>query len=202
MAGELNGVDCSGLYHDVNRILNNYTNKPIHTNINKVEQLAFQNVRKDKNCITVTADKGICQLSTKNSLKFCKTQRNKTFISETEYTLLRPNGSNSLAVRFYGLPKIYKKKHAYEPIVLTSAIATYNTAITKILQNYCGKSSSFVKDRTYFIQKIQHLSINLEESLVSFDVSTLITSISVPVTVQVLNSKFHLHQFHQCLPDP
>ena len=31
--GELNGVDCSGLYHDVNRILNTYTNKPIHTNI-------------------------------------------------------------------------------------------------------------------------------------------------------------------------
>ena len=35
--GELNGVDCSGLYYDVNRILNTFPNKPIHTNITKAE---------------------------------------------------------------------------------------------------------------------------------------------------------------------
>ena len=40
-AGELNGVDCSGLYHDVNRILNTFTNKPIHTDITKAEDLAL-----------------------------------------------------------------------------------------------------------------------------------------------------------------
>ena len=34
-AGDLNGVDCSGLYHNVNRILNTFTGKPIHTNITK-----------------------------------------------------------------------------------------------------------------------------------------------------------------------
>ena len=70
--------------------------------------------------------------------------------------------------------------------------ATYNTAkvITKILQNYCGKTSSFVKDSTDFIQKIKHLSINTgEETLVSFDVSALFTSIPAPVTLQVANSK-------------
>ena len=57
--GELNGVDCSGLYHDVNRILNTFTNKPIHTNITKAEHLALENLRKDKDHITVTADKGL-----------------------------------------------------------------------------------------------------------------------------------------------
>ena len=41
-AGELNGVDCSGLYHDVNRILNTFPNKPIHTNITKSEHLALE----------------------------------------------------------------------------------------------------------------------------------------------------------------
>ena len=39
--GEFNGVDCSGLYHDVNRVLNTYTNNPIHTNIIKAEHLAL-----------------------------------------------------------------------------------------------------------------------------------------------------------------
>ena len=58
-AGEHNGVDCSGLYHNFNRILNTFTNKPIHTNITKSEHLALENLRKDKDCIIVTADKGV-----------------------------------------------------------------------------------------------------------------------------------------------
>ena len=59
MAGEANDVDCSGLYHDVSRILNTYTNKPIHKNITKAKHLALENLRKDKDCITVTADTGV-----------------------------------------------------------------------------------------------------------------------------------------------
>ena len=58
-AGELNGVDCNGLYHDVNRILNTYAIKPIHKNIIKAEHLALENVRKDKDHIIVTANKGV-----------------------------------------------------------------------------------------------------------------------------------------------
>ena len=58
-AGELNGIDCSGLYHDVSRILNTYTNNPIHTNITKAEHLALENLRKDNDGIIVTADKGV-----------------------------------------------------------------------------------------------------------------------------------------------
>ena len=56
---ELNGVDCSWLYHDVIRILNTYTNKPMHANITKAEHLALENLRKDKDCIIVTAEKGV-----------------------------------------------------------------------------------------------------------------------------------------------
>ena len=78
------------------------------------------------------------------------------------------------------------------PIVSACGTATYNTAkfITKILQNYCGKTSSFVKDSTDFIKKIKHLSINPEEEiLVSFAVSALFTRIPAPVALQVINSK-------------
>ena len=33
--------------------------KPIHTNITKSEHLPLENLRKDKDCIIVTADKGV-----------------------------------------------------------------------------------------------------------------------------------------------
>ena len=52
-------VDCSGLYHNVNRILNTYTNRPIHTNSIKLECLALENLRKDKGYIIFMADKGV-----------------------------------------------------------------------------------------------------------------------------------------------
>ena len=131
-AGELNGFDCSGLYHDVNRILNSYTNKPLLTNVTKAEHLALENLRKDKDCIIVTADKGValvvmdkmeyitkCEaLLQDNSVyqdlskdtsptihkelvKILQDYKNNNLISETEYSQLRPHGSNFPAARFY-----------------------------------------------------------------------------------------------------
>ena len=78
------------------------------------------------------------------------------------------------------------------PIVSVCGTATYNTTIyiSKILQNYCGKTSPFVKDSTNFSWKIKHFPINPEEeTLVSFDVSAFFTSIPVHVALQVINSK-------------
>ena len=100
----------------------------------------------------------------KELIKILQDHKNKNFISETEYTQLRPHGSNYPAARFYSLPKIHKNNMPVHPIVSACGTATYNTTkfITKILQNYCGKTSSFVKDSTDFFQKIKHLSLNPE----------------------------------------
>ena len=188
-------MGCSGLYHDVNRILNTFTNKPIHTDITKSEHLALENLRKDKDHIIVTADKDValavvdkaeyipkCEALLQDNLVYqhlskdtsptihkeliniLQDYKNNNFISETEYTQLRRHGSNSPAARFYCLPKFHKNNMPMCPIVSACGTATYNTAkfITKILHNYCGKTSSFVKDSTNFIKIIKHLFINPE----------------------------------------
>ena len=127
----------------------------------------------------------------KELINILKDYKNIKLISETEYTQLRPHGSNSPGERFYGLPKIHQNNMPMHPTVLACGTATHSTArfITKILQNYCGNTLSFVKDSTDFIRKIKHLSINPEETLVSFDVSALFTSLTLPVALQVINSK-------------
>ena len=142
-AGDLNGVDCSGLYHDVNRILNTNTYKH-----HQIRTLALENLRKDKDRIIVTTDKGValvvmdktqyitkCEtLLQENSvyqhlskdtsptihkelIKILQDYKNNNFISETEYTQLRSHGSNSPAARFYGLPKIHKNNIPMCPTV-------------------------------------------------------------------------------------
>ena len=219
---QLRSVDCSGLYHNVSRLINTCINKPILTNTTKAEHLALENLRKDKDCIIITVDKGVdlividkteyiticedllqdnsvCQHLSKDTnpnihrelIKILQDYNNNNFISETEYILLKPPGSNSPAGRIYGLPRIHKNNMPMHPIISACGTATkaIGKFITKILQNYCDKTPSLVKERTDFIQKIEYLSINQEETLVSFDVSIHITSIPVPAALQVINSK-------------
>ena len=182
-----------------------------------------ENLRKDKDCIIVTVDKGValvvmdktdyitkCEaLLQDNSvyqhfskdtsptihkelIKILQNYKNNNFISEMEYTPPRPHGSNSPAARVCGFPKIHKNNMPKCSIVSACGTATNNTAkfTTKILQNYCGKTSSFVKYSIDFIQKIKHLCIHpAEETLVLFDLTTVLTSIPVLVALQIINSK-------------
>ena len=78
----------------------------------------------------------------KEFIKILQDYKNKNFISETEYTLLRPHGSKNPAARFLVFLKSQNNMPMC-PTVSAYGAATYNTAkfITKILQNYCCMTS-------------------------------------------------------------
>ena len=146
-------------------------------------------------CISISP-KTHLQLTTKKLIKILQDYKKNNFISEKEYTQLRPHGSNSPAARFYGLPKIHKNNMPMCPIVLACGTATYNPAkfITKILQNYCGKTSSFVKDSKDFIKKIKHLSINPEEETFV----SLMSVLFLPACQYLLHYKLSIPKISTC----
>ena len=128
----------------------------------------------------------------KELIKILQEYKKNNFISETEYTPTNPSWLQFPSSKISGLSKIHKNNMPMHHIVSACGTATHNTAkfITKTLQNYCDKTSSFVKDSTDFIKKIKHLSINPEEeTVVSSDLSAFFTSIPLPVALQVINPK-------------
>ena len=81
------------------------------------------------------------------------------------------------------------------PIVSACRTATYQLAkrLTKILQKYACITHSFVKDSKGFSQYLRSVHNELDEELVSFDVSALFTSIPVRTALDVIN---HLSTEH------
>ena len=98
----------------------------------------------------------------KELVKILQDYKNNNSISETEYTQLRPHGSNSPVARFDGLPQTHKNNMPMHPIVSACGTAAYNTAkfITKIFKITLGRLHPLLKIVQTFIQKIKHLSIN------------------------------------------
>ena len=82
------------------------------------------------------------------------------------------------------------------PIVSACGTSTYNLAkyLTKILKEYVGHTSSFVKDSKDLIDKLQSIELQDSKELVSFDVSALFTSIPVNHALDMVNELIIQHQ--------
>ena len=93
-----------------------------------------------------------------------------------------------LVPRIYGLPKIHKPGVPLRPIVDTIGSPTYRLAkfLVEKLKPLVGNTSSFIKDSSYFIEKIKHRHMEEEDILLSLDIVSLFTMIHIKEAISVI----------------
>ncbi|XP_072041346.1 uncharacterized protein [Amphiura filiformis] len=92
--------------------------------------------------------------------------------------------------RFYGLIKIHKAEAPLRPIVSSIGAVTYNLArfVADIISPLIGKTEHHIVNSQAFVNQIKDLKVEPDESIVSFDVSALFTSIPVKEALVVVRS--------------
>ncbi|BHF66828.1 hypothetical protein SprV_0200985100 [Sparganum proliferum] len=162
----------------------------------------------DKGRSTVVLDKSDYQkkalslLDDPQSYKLCPASEMKNLLTQINKSLakLRANGaitakdwfhmkpSDSAAARFYGLPKVHKADIPLRPIVSLRGTPTYGLAkwMFARLKFLAEGSPTTVASATQFLERLKHLKLEPDESMVSFDVVSLFTSIPQQLAIDVV----------------
>ena len=110
-------------------------------------------------------------------------------LKEEVYRRLYQTGAGS--PKFYGLPKIHKSGIPLRPIISSIGTVTYNTAkkLARILKSPVGLSNHHVHNTMDFVEQIKEVKLKKEESMVSYDVTALFTSVPIPPVLKIIEEK-------------
>ncbi|XP_078382309.1 uncharacterized protein LOC144664995 [Oculina patagonica] len=120
--------------------------------------------------------------------------RKDKIIDDTTFHKILPGGSSPGVL--YGLPKVHKAGYPYRPIV--SSVNTYNYNLASYLVSILQPISTnqhTVKDSFSFADWAKSYKLN-NESMCSFDVSSLSTNVPLDKTIHICLEKLY------SLPDP
>ncbi|XP_011342708.1 uncharacterized protein LOC105282454 [Ooceraea biroi] len=119
-----------------------------------------------------------------------KAWRNLGIIDEWTYKGLLNTSSN--IPRCYGLPKVHKSGVPLRLIVSAVGGPTYNVAsfLQRILSNSISKPKSYVRDSWSFVREVAGLTIELNESMVSFDVVSHFTNVPKELVMQAIERRW------------
>ena len=204
---------------EVKRLLLQDQNNKKQVNMSKEELKALKELKLDNNRLILTADKGVAlvvidkqdyikkaedllQESSYKKITDDPTAKQKSKLisilknikaeggmKDDLYRRLYPTGAGS--PKFYGLPKIHKPGIPLRPIISSIGTVTYNTAkeLARILKLLVGLSEHHIHNTTDFVQQIKEVKLKKEESLVSYDVTALFTSVPIPPVLKIIEEK-------------
>ena len=199
---------------DINRVLrSSHSPKP---NLTKAQNSALRELKRDSDCIVLTADKGVAmvvmdrqdyitkanQLLNQNTYKvitkdpintiknklinILKNIKTKSGLGTNTYKSMYPTGC--VPPKFYGLPKIHKPDTPLRPIVSSCGSVTYGVAkeLAKILKPLVGKSPHHINSTKDFVEQARQFKLEPGECLSSYDVSALFTSVSKDPALNII----------------
>ncbi|XP_037518345.1 uncharacterized protein LOC119395131 [Rhipicephalus sanguineus] len=99
------------------------------------------------------------------------------------YKLLCHNGS---APAVYGLPKVHKPEVPLRPIVDFTRSPLYELSgyLHRVLRPLVGNTPTYVRDSAHFIEILGGVTVDDDEVMVSFDVKSMFTCVTVDYTVR------------------
>ena len=204
---------------EVKRLLKQVQNNKRQANISKEELKALKELKMDNNRLILTADKGVALVvidkdeyikkaedllkentykkiaedpTPKQETKLINILRNikeEGGLKEEVYRRLYPTGAGS--PKFYGLPKIHKSGIPLRPIISSIGTVTYNTAkeLARILKPLVGLSNHHIHNTMDFVEQMKEVKLKKEESMVSYDVTALFTSVPIPSGLKIIEEK-------------
>ena len=104
-------------------------------------------------------------------------------------TFYRLQPTKTKIPRMYGLPKVHKANYPLREIVDSTGSVAKETDryISKILQQYTGKTEHYVKNSAHFVEMMKDLTVEEEEILVSYDVTALYPSVPQEEAIQIFH---------------
>ena len=197
MCSKLKEEDAAELRGEINAVLRK--GKAPKPTLNKEERIALNQLRKDKDKIILTADKGVAMvvldredynnkardlLNTPAYKELPKDPPNKIKaqlitklrrikkdrkLDEGMYKTIYPTGC--VLHKFYGLPKIHKTGNPLRPIVSSRSSVTYGVAkvLIKVIKPLVGKSPHHIQSMGDFVSKAKRFTLQPGECLSSYD---------------------------------
>lgn len=100
--------------------------------------------------------------------------------------------TDTLPLKIYIPPKIHRNNVPLGPIISSIDSPTYNISKhwSNLLQLLIGQTSTFVKDSTEFVEKMDNSTVDINDLLVRFDIVSLFTMMTIEETFDQLNEIF------------
>ena len=151
------------------------------SNITKEEFNALQELKKDQDRITKRQKAGLINIL--NNIK------SEGGLSKESYRKMYPTGD--VSPKYDGLPKIHKAGTPLRPIISSTGTATYNTAkeLARILKPLVGTSIHHVQNTRDFIKQIKDVRLKDGESIISYDVTSLFTSVPIKPALDIIQQR-------------